>query len=326
MWALDVFYHTKTGFGAPLHGWMGQGIMWMSCFQKKSECNVNSGRLYGHEKKFRDAFEEIKKIFPFENYVDASKYFAMYAVVNELQHFLPIFAGKRLLDIGSGPMDKTGILQMLGFDCYAVDDLSDPWHLRNENQTKIKNFAENIGISFYHQKQGEYTIPFEVNSFDVVCSFDVVEHLHESPRGLLNTMGHYASPGGLLVISMPNSVNLRKRISVLIGRTNYPGIDQFFSSIGTWRGHVREYTLSEANYICSASGFEILASRTFEDIAYSQLSTPLLQVYLLLGTLLPTLRSGLLVVSRKPKSWKPVMEDPEAYRRALERSVPKGVA
>jgi len=274
----------------------------------------------------KKALIDVQNAFPFDNYIGANAYYEMYAILRDLKKYLPGFEHKRLLDIGSGPMDITGIFQMLGFQCYAVDDLSDPWHQRNDNTSKIKAYAESLKIHFHHQAPDEYTIPFETNSFDVVCSFAVIEHLHQSPRSLLNSMGTFARTGGLLVVVMPNSVNLRKRLSVLTGRTNYPPVDMFFNSIGTWRGHVREYTLQETAYICKEAGFEILTSKTFEDLAYQKLKPPLRQLYLLLGNIVPTLRSSLLVISRKPEGWEPAKEDPEAFRRALARNVPDGVS
>ena len=278
------------------------------------------------EKQLIIALKKTQEAFPFDNYINETNRLTMQAIVFELSKFFQLSKNKRLLDIGSGPMDKTGVFQSLGFECYAVDDLNDPWHLRGDNIAKIKEFANNLGIIFYHQKPGEYNIPFEENSFDVVCSLAVIEHLHESPRSLLNSMGTYARPGGILIIQMPNSVHLRKRISVLFGRTNYPPVDMFFNSIGIWRGHVREYTLKETEYICKSSGFEILSSTTFEHLAHQKLKTPLRQLYILLGNIFPTFRSSLLVVCRKPESWMPVKEDPEAFRRSLARGVPKGVS
>lgn len=273
----------------------------------------------------RKAIEESREVFPFQDYITEATYHEMYAILRNLRKYLSGFRHKRLLDIGSGPMDKTGIFQMLGFECHAVDDLNDPWHLTDNNIIKIKKYAKDTGIEFYHQKLDENTIPFEANSFDVVCSLSVIEHLHESPRSLLNSMGTFAKPNGLMIIVTPSSVNLRKRLSVLMGHTNYPPVDMIFNSIGTWRGHVREYTLSEINYICRASGFEILLSRTFESLAYGKLTTPLRQLYLLLGNIIPSLCSGLLVICRKPESWQPIKEDPEADRRCLARVLPKGV-
>jgi SAM-dependent methyltransferase len=259
--------------------------------------------------RLKSAIEDTQKLFPFKKYIDKAIYFEMFAILYELRKYLNWFENKRLLDIGCGPMDKTGIFKIMGFECWAVDDLNDPWHRQNNNILKIKEYARTIGINFYHQKPDEFHIPFEVNSFDVVCSLAVIEHLHESPRGLLNSIGTFTRPGGLIVIVMPNSVNLRKRLSVLMGRTNYSPIDLFFNSVGDWRGHVREYTLRETEYICRESGFEILSSRTFENQAHQKLPPPLKQLYILLGNIIPTFRTGLLVICKKPESWEIVKPD-----------------
>lgn len=247
-------------------------------------------------------------------------------IVEELRKYMPTFDQKYLLDIGSGPMDKTAMFRFLGFECWAADDLTDPWHQRYDNARKIKGFAQQAGISFFQQTPSEYAIPFEPESFDVVCALGVIEHLHASPRDLLNTMGRFVRRDGLLIIAMPNSVNLRKRLSVLLGRTNYPSVDSFYHSTGQWRGHVREYTLSEAAYICKAAGFEVLTQRTFEHLAFKKLSFPLRDIYLMLTSIVPTLGSGLLVICKKPASWKPQVEDPEAFRVAISNVVPQAVA
>jgi SAM-dependent methyltransferase len=272
-----------------------------------------------------EAIYDAKRLFPFVSYIGKSHYYELNSILSNLIPFMPKFKGRKLLDIGCGPMDKTAILQLMGFRCFAVDDLNDSWHHRKDNTQKIKAYAKKIGIVFHHQNIGDCSYPFEFGSFDVVCALAVIEHLHESPREFLNFMGRYARPGGVILITTPNSVNLRKRLSVLAGRTNYPPVDMFFQSIGEWRGHVREYTLKETAYICNASGFEVLFSNTFEHIAYFKLRTPLRQMYLLMGHLLPTLRSSILVICRKPEGWKPTQENPQKFRNILARGIPKGV-
>ncbi len=278
------------------------------------------------DKTIGDAFDKLQRMFPFPGYCDRAMLEEIAVIVEELRKYLPTFDQKCLLDIGSGPMDKTAMFKFLGFECWAADDLTDPWHQRYDNAWKIKEFAQQAGISFFKQTPSEYAVPFEPESFDVVCALGVIEHLHESPRALLNTMGRFVRQDGLLIIAMPNSVNLRKRLSVLMGRTNYPSVDAFYHSAGQWRGHVREYTLSEAAFICKAAGFEVLTQRTFEHLAFTKLSFPLRDIYLMLTSIIPTLGSGLLVICKKPASWKPQSEDPEAFRVAISNAVPQAVA
>jgi SAM-dependent methyltransferase len=244
---------------------------------------------------------ELKGKFPFPKYIDSSKKYEMNAILSNLIKIIPDFEGKRLLDIGSGPMDKTAVFQLFGFDCSAVDDLNDPWHKESNNTTEIKQFAKRLGIDFYHQREGDYKIPFKTKSFDVVCALAVIEHLHESPRNFLNKMGEFLKPDGILIITMPNSVNLRKRLSVLFGKTNHVPIGQFFNSTGVWRGHVREYTLSETVYICEEVGYDVILSKNFEQLAQKKLYIALRLIYKIVTSIIPNSRSHLLVMCKKPK-------------------------
>lgn len=274
---------------------------------------------------FQEAYTSIVNKFPFEGYVDDMVYHEMYSVTCALKKFVSNFQGCKLLDIGSGPMDKTAILQLLGFECFAVDDLSDFWHRRNDNINKIKNFAENVGIHFYHQPEGNFSIPFSEGSFDVVTSLSVIEHLHESPREILNVMGRFLKTEGFLVIVMPNSVNLRKRLSVLLGKTNYNPVDELYFSTDFYRGHVREYTLAETVYMCKLSGFVVVYADTFEHFAYKKLAFPLREIYLGLGRLIKGFRSGILVIAKKPTNWTPVEKDENKYFQAIIKGVPAGI-
>lgn len=218
-------------------------------------------------------------------------------------------------------MDKTAVFRKLGLECYAIDELTDEWHYWGNNQEKILQFAEQQGIRFHLGRTGD-SVPFAERSFDVVTLFDIIEHLHESPRDILNTAGRFLKTGGALCVTMPNSVNLRKRLSVLVGKTNYPPVNQFYLSPRGWRGHVREYTLDEAVYIVRATGFEILDAATIEPIASKKLG-PITRHLFLAGCLVfPHLRSGLSIIGRKPKDWQPVACNEPAYLKAVSRFQP----
>jgi SAM-dependent methyltransferase len=270
------------------------------------------------------AIKKVEEAFPFKGYITKGKRKGMIDLAQQLDCHLK-GEGGRLLDIGSGPMETTAVFAQLGYECCAVDDLSDPWHRRNDNLEAIIQFSKQMGIDFHLQSYDDYSIPFLHDSFDIVILNAVIEHLHESPRNILNTAGSFLRTDGLICVTMPNSVNLRKRLSVLRGLSNYPPIDQFFHCCGRWRGHVREYTLGETVYICKMAGYEVLTATTFEEIAYDRLGGLVLQLYLLLCQIIPTCRSALCVIARKPKNWTPVKEDAKAYREAIATSVPPGV-
>lgn len=278
------------------------------------------------ERTIAAAFDEVSERFPVRGYMQSSSLYQLVEICRSLSPHLGGFKSKRLLDVGSGPMDKTAVLAQLGFAACATDDLGDPWHQLPGMRARIVDFARESGIAFHLQSPGDFSTPFEKGTFDVVTSIAVIEHIHDSPREIMNYMGEYLREGGLLVVAMPNAVNLRKRLSVLFGRTNYNPLDEMYFSIGSYRGHVREYTLAEAIHLCRTSGFEVIESRTFEHLAQQKLPSGVRSIYSLLGKIVPGFRSGLLVLARKPRGWTPVAEDPERYFQAIVGALPTAIA
>lgn len=258
--------------------------------------------------RIRDALRWVEENCPFAERLSPSARVIARTVARAVLRCVGTADAPRLLDIGCGPMDKTAIFGRLGFSCSAVDDLGNPWHAAKGVRTRIAAFALCAGIDFHVRAAGREPLPFPAEHFDVVTLLDVIEHMHDSPWPLLDAAGLHLKPGGVLFISTPNSVNLRKRLSVLCGRTNYPPLEHFFRAASPWRGHVREYTLKEAAYACREAGFEVLRASTFEAFGHDKLRGRLgraaLGLVLALGCILPRLRSNILVVARRPHRWR----------------------
>lgn len=271
----------------------------------------------------RRAFDEVLQRFPIAGYIEDGGE-GECAIAEELIREVP--GGGRLLDIGAGPLVKAALFARLGFQCFACDDYQDPWHRREGRLDQLKAFARDSGITLHVHRDGDYSIPFEPASFDVVTVCEVIEHLHESPRDILNAAGGMLKTGGLLVITMPNAVNLKKRIKVLAGRSNHVNALAFFRSSGQWRGHVREYTLTETIAIVRAAGFDVVRARTFDRAAMKKIpSRAGLAIYQVLSAIVPTFRDSLFVAARKPEGWKPAVYSEDDYRQALGDSVPAAV-
>ena len=77
-------------------------------------------------------------------------------------------------------------------------------------------------------------MPFSHELFDMVMMHDVLEHIHDTPRELLNDLLELLKPQGLLFVTVPNQVNIKKRIKVVMGRTNLTAFETFYWS--TFRG------------------------------------------------------------------------------------------
>ena len=241
-----------------------------------------------------EAVEAVKKKFPFENYITPD-YAPFLTVANVIKKYLKKDA--RLFDLGSGPCDKTAIASVLGCKCQAVDDLQDDWHLRGKNIEKIKAFAKDMQIDFSQK----FESPKE-NSLDMVMLNDVMEHIHDSPRELMISLVKGLKTDGYLFISVPNLANIRKRLSLLFGKTNLPAFDLYYWYEGPWRGPQREYVRGDLVSLCKNLNLEIVEISTVHHML-SNLPKPLHPFYKFATAIFPDWRDTWVLVAKKPEGW-----------------------
>lgn len=250
--------------------------------------------------RIEDCKKKVEKEFPFPWYLTHVSYQIVDNIANTVNKYLN--PGRKILDFGSGPCDKTAIIQCLGYECSAFDDLLDDWHRKDDNLRKIIDFTNKVNIDFKLAEDGY--LPFPKEYFDMVMSHDVLEHLHNSPRDLLNDLCELLKPNGLLFITVPNAVNIRKRIAVLTGGTNLPAYGTYYWYQGTWRGHVREYVKEDLNLLSQYLGLEILELNSCHHMLHA-VPPKIRHIYLLLTKVFPGWRDSWLLVARKPHDWKP---------------------
>lgn len=108
---------------------------------------------------------------------------------------------KTLLDIGAGPGHLIGLLEeRFGFTSKAVD-YTDKLMKRPGQEVDIVDL----------NKEG---LPYPDNSFDVVTLTEVIEHL-EFNREVLREIHRVTKPGGLVVVTTPNILNINSRLRFL---------------------------------------------------------------------------------------------------------------
>lgn len=266
-------------------------------------------------KTIAEAISLVAARFPFPGYVRESA--GAYTTVGSIatRYLSP---GARVLDFGCGPADKTAVLSELGYECAAYDDLSDWWHKLPGNREKILTFARTSGINYRLAEPGR-PIPFERESFDMVMLHDVLEHLHDSPRDLLNDLVELIRPGGFLFVTVPSAVNIRKRLEVLRGRTNMTRFWYFYWLPGEWRGHVREYTKSDLAGVSEYLGLERVELRAVDHML-ENVPRRLLPFYLGVTRILPGWKDSWMLLARKPVDWTARRQLPEAEAKALRES------
>jgi SAM-dependent methyltransferase len=261
------------------------------------------------------AIAYVLQRFPFQNYMDESVDSYKNIAATAQRYLKP---GDRILDFGAGPCDKTAVLQSMGFRCAAFDDLLDDWHSEGDNRERILRFAAECGIDFRLASDGY--LPFHQESFEMVMLHDVLEHLHDSPRELLNDLIALIRPDGYLFVTVPNAVNIRKRVAVVLGRTNLPPFDTYYWYPGPWRGHVREYVRDDLVKLSEYSGLERVELHSCHHML--KVLPPIVRApYVLLSNVFPSWRDSWLLVARRPRGWTARNELPKDEYETMMRRV-----
>ncbi|HSG28496.1 MAG TPA: class I SAM-dependent methyltransferase, partial [Candidatus Krumholzibacterium sp.] len=111
------------------------------------------------------------------------------------RYLRPAIGEARMLDVGVG---YGFFLQLLEKD-YGVKELygMDPY------PDSIAIASERTSAKIEKGDINDVRWPFEERSFDVITSFDVVEHL-EDPSAFFRKAGAYLREGGLVLVTTPN--------------------------------------------------------------------------------------------------------------------------
>lgn len=121
----------------------------------------------------------------------------------------------------------------------------------------IKKYSDNvIGGDFDDRTKKEYDIVFrkieennfgQEKEFDLVTSFDVIEHV-EDDLGYLRELIKITKSGGIIIIGTPNRNRLsNKIISLIKGKIEYPHKLGYHYESGGDIIHLREYTIDSLN-------------------------------------------------------------------------------
>jgi SAM-dependent methyltransferase len=158
-----------------------------------------------------------------------------------------------LLDLGGGISTANLVLARLGMKVIVVDIFEQYWnayfalHGASDGMNRIRKLFDQERVTLMDADilTFDYRDRLSGSMFDVVSSFNCFEHLHHSPKPMLENCLSLLRPGGKVVFGVPNSVNIYKRIKVLFGKTNHPQFDKFYYHGSPWYGHVREYSCGD---------------------------------------------------------------------------------
>lgn len=160
-------------------------------------------------------------------------------------------------DLGGGLGVNLLALRLLGhrgrlvlidrFDEYDEDNRMGSW--RSASEILRNHDIECIRQDFW----AEPSLPLPEGCASVTTCFDVVEHLPGHPLRQLRELKRLLRPGGICMISGPNSISLMKRIKLAAGRHPYTPLSAWMDE--PYYEHYREYSPGEYGELLRKAGF-----------------------------------------------------------------------
>src|SRR5262249_36182061 len=105
--------------------------------------------------------------------------------------------------------------------------------------------------------------PYEDGAFDGVLCCEMLEHLHQDPRGLLAEVNRVLRTGGHLLLTTPNLACGHALEFALKGESPYV-YGRFEIGGAPTDRHNREYTAAEVSRLAAAAGFQVVTLRTHD--------------------------------------------------------------
>jgi SAM-dependent methyltransferase len=161
-----------------------------------------------------------------------------------------------LLDIGCGAGFIPRYFHRLGFRVISTD-------FADTGGVQALTALIERGIEGHFLNVGADPLPVPDNSVDVVFAGNVVEHLPNSPRRFVADLKRVLKPGGFLVMDTKNAVDLKTRLKVLAGVSNWAPLARFYD-LEINPHHHKEYTLKELGQLLNLAGFEQIELYAFE--------------------------------------------------------------
>lgn len=154
--------------------------------------------------------------------------------------------GKKVLDVGCGSGHLTHLFGQQN-ETVGVD-------ITNNVQDSFRNFVFHLADAT--------ELPFLNHSFDLVVSFDVIEHVTDD-LAMLQEAHRVLRPGGRLLLGTPNRDRLSNRLKALFGHpVQYPlnlGDDPMVGPCI----HLREYTADSLGKLAARVGFKDITITNF---------------------------------------------------------------
>src|SRR5215471_5798075 len=139
-------------------------------------------------------------------------------------------------------------------------------------------------------------LPFADRGFDFITCLEGLEHI-ENPQQAMREFARLLRPGGTLIVSVPNILNIEERLKWLVhGYTSHfkpitrPAIERLRAEYGNREeiaAHVNPIGYSELRYILEKNGFELTGVYRDKPKARAWLFWPIVAIIRLIAKITP---------------------------------------
>ncbi|HMJ13369.1 MAG TPA: class I SAM-dependent methyltransferase [Polyangiaceae bacterium] len=168
--------------------------------------------------------------------------------------------GGRVLEIGANPYFVTAVLlKDLRLDVTSLGRPPIVWpgspvQACEDHERYLRVDTEIFPIREAVCNAEKDPFPLADAQFDLVIAAEILEHLIFSPTHFLYEIHRVLKPGGHLVLTTPNAVQLRYLLKWISGRSVW---DQY-SGYGVYGRHQREYTAREIEELLQSLNFTVV--------------------------------------------------------------------
>lgn len=240
---------------------------------------------------FRQALHDYREKWPKDDgyYGTQQRFLETYALLRSF------YSGGLVVDVGGWPGDFACTLAMLRFDVLLLD--KDPTrstakHRQETNGeyglgsgTPLVDKCNFHGVRAMQCDIERERLPLPDSSVPYLVFTEVIEHLHVGLLHTLRELHRVLQPGGRLLLSTPNLLSLRNRLSFLAGLARYDTLAMPYDALAAEErighsGHFRVFSMPELMDLLQKTGFQVL-SGTYQQIPWADMDKQPLSLYAL---------------------------------------------
>jgi SAM-dependent methyltransferase len=154
----------------------------------------------------------------------------------------------RICDLGGGIGLFSVGAAALGMQAVLIDDFAD--QVNQSSGDSVLDLHRRYGVEVISRDVLKEGLDNLDGPFAAITSFESMEHWHHSPKRLFKQAYDLLEPRGLFILSVPNCINLRKRITIPFGWGQWSPMESWYEE-EKFRGHVREPNIYDLNYIAN---------------------------------------------------------------------------